>query len=95
MDAEEVPEQKHPLEKKVDEYANIIFGSDEPEEEIDDEELVRAKAKKNKFDSGYDFFEEAPKSQWELSKAPTSEMPRMSMLSARLKKGGNRQKKCT
>ena len=61
MDAEEVPEQKHPLEKKVDEYANIIFGSDEPEEEIDDEELVRAKAKKNKFDSGYDFFEEAPK----------------------------------
>lgn len=61
VDAEEVPEQKHPLEKKVDEYANIIFGSDEPEEEIDDEELVRAKAKKNKFDSGYDFFEEAPK----------------------------------
>ena len=61
VDAEEVPEQKHPLEKKVDDYANIIFGSDEPEEEIDDEELVRAKAKKNKFDSGYDFFEEAPK----------------------------------
>lgn len=61
VDVEEVPEQKHPLEKKVDEYANIIFGSDEPEEEIDDEELVRAKAKKNKFDSGYDFFEEAPK----------------------------------
>ncbi len=30
-------------------------------EEVDDEELVRAKAKKNKFDSGYDFFDEAPK----------------------------------
>lgn len=64
-ETEEVAEQKHPLEKKVDEYANIIFGSDDPEEEteeeVDDEELVRAKAKKNKFDSGYDFFEEAPK----------------------------------
>ena len=64
-EAEEVSEQKHPLEKKVDEYANIIFGSDDPEEEtgeeVDDEELVRAKAKKNKFDSGYDFFDEAPK----------------------------------
>lgn len=64
-ETEEVLEQKHPLEKKVDEYANIIFGSDDPEEEtgeeVDDEELVRAKAKKNKFDSGYDFFDEAPK----------------------------------
>lgn len=64
-ETEEVSEQKHPLEKKVDEYANLIFGSDDPEEnteeEVDDEELVRAKAKKNKFDSGYDFFEEAPK----------------------------------
>ena len=64
-ETEEVSEQKHPLEKKVDEYANIIFGSDDPEEEtgeeVDDEELVRAKAKKNKFDSGYDFFDEAPK----------------------------------
>lgn len=64
-ETEEVSEKKHPLEKKVDEYANLIFGSDDPEEEteeeVDDEELVRAKAKKNKFDSGYDFFEEAPK----------------------------------
>ncbi len=64
-ETEEVSEQKHPLEKKVDKYANIIFGSDDPEEktgeEVDDEELVRAKAKKNKFDSGYDFFDEAPK----------------------------------
>lgn len=64
-ETEEVPEKKHPLEKKVDEYANLIFGSDDPEEEteeeVDDEELVRSKAKKNKFDSGYDFFEEAPK----------------------------------
>lgn len=64
-EAEEVSEEKHPIEKKVDEYANLIFGSDEPEEnteeEVDDEELVRAKAKKNKFDTGYDFFEEAPK----------------------------------
>ena len=64
-ETEEVSEQKHPLEKKVDEYANLIFGSDDPEEnteeEVDDEELVRSKAKKNKFDSGYDFFEEAPK----------------------------------
>lgn len=64
-ETEEVSEKKHPLEKKVDEYANLIFGSDDPEEEteeeVDDEELVRSKAKKNKFDSGYDFFEEAPK----------------------------------
>lgn len=64
-ETEEVSEKRHPLEKKVDEYANLIFGSDDPEEEteeeVDDEELVRAKAKKNKFDSGYDFFEEAPK----------------------------------
>ena len=64
-ETEEVSEQKHQLEKKVDKYANIIFGSDDPEEktgeEVDDEELVRAKAKKNKFDSGYDFFDEAPK----------------------------------
>lgn len=64
-ETEEVSEKKHPLEKKVDEYANLIFGSDDPEEEteeeVEDEELVRSKAKKNKFDSGYDFFEEAPK----------------------------------
>lgn len=64
-ETEEVSEKKHPLEKKVDEYANLIFGSGDPEEEteeeVDDEELVRSKAKKNKFDSGYDFFEEAPK----------------------------------
>ena len=49
-ETEEVSEQKHPLEKKVDKYANIIFGSDDPEEkteeEVDDEELVRAKAQK-------------------------------------------------
>lgn len=74
--------------KKVDEYANIIFGSDDPEEEtgeeVDDEELVRAKAKKNKFDSGYDFLTKLPKSMGVI-KAQTSGMPRTLMLSARLK----------
>lgn len=83
------PNKSIRLKKKVDKYANIIFGSDDPEEktgeEVDDEELVRAKAKKNKFDSGYDFFDEAPKKSMGLSKAQTSEMPRTLMLSARLK----------
>ena len=89
-ETEEVPEKKHPLEKKVDEYANLIFGSDDPEEEteeeVDDEELVRSKAKKNKFDSGTTSLKKLPKSQWELSKVLTSEMPKTLMLSARLKR---------
>ena len=62
---EEQQEKKSVASQTVDNYANLIFGSGDPEEdseeELDDEELVRQKAKKNKFDSGYDFFEEAPK----------------------------------
>ncbi len=44
-------------------YTEAIFGSDIPEEDDfeNDEELVRQQAKRSKFDSGYDFFEEAPK----------------------------------
>lgn len=74
--------------KKVDKYANIIFGSDDPEEktgeEVDDEELVRAKAKKTSL-TAVMTFDEAPKKSMGLSKAQTSEMPRTLMLSARLK----------
>ena len=42
-------------------FSAVTIPRRKPGEEVDDEELVRAKAKKNKFDSGYDFFDEAPK----------------------------------
>lgn len=75
VDEEPKPEQKSESEHTADEdeeheeseaettkYADMIFGRDvdENDDSENDEELVRQQARRTKFDSGYDFFEEAP-----------------------------------
>lgn len=59
-DAEQ--EQTESGENSENGLADAFFGSDDDNDDsLSDEELVRQQIKRSKFDSGYDFFEEAPK----------------------------------
>lgn len=49
-------------ENQTDGLVDVFFGKDDNDDDsLSDEELVRQQVKRSRFDSGYDFFEEAPK----------------------------------
>lgn len=62
VQADTEAEQTDYDENQTNGLVDVFFGKDDNDDDsLSDEELVRQQVKRSRFDSGYDFFEEAPK----------------------------------